>query len=55
MHQISVIGADAAQDAEYRLYEERRLDDPAVDEMGQVIKMANIVAFELKARAVILS
>jgi hypothetical protein len=49
------IGADAAEDAEDRLHEERRLDQPAVDEMRQVVEVADVVAFELEARAVALA
>ena len=41
----------AAQDAEDALYQERRLHEAAVGEVGQVVKVANVVALELEARA----
>jgi hypothetical protein len=44
--------ADAAEDAEHGLHQEGRLDQPAVGEMSEVVKMANVVALELEARAV---
>ena len=34
------------------LHEERRLDQAAVDEMGQVVEVADVVALELEAHAV---
>src|SRR5258707_1255253 len=51
MHQIFRMRADAAQDAEDRLHEERRLQELAVEEMGQRVEMADIVAFAFEARA----
>jgi len=47
------IGAHAAQDAIHRLDEERRLDEPLVDKVREVVEMAEVVAFELEARAMI--
>src|SRR5487761_1784173 len=49
------IGADSAENAEDRLHQERRLDQLAVEEMGERIEMADVVAFELEARAVTLA
>ena len=46
------IGADAAEDAEDGLHEERRLDQLAVEKVREIIEMADVVAFELEARAV---
>ena len=46
------MGPDAAQDAEHRLHEERRLDHAAVEEVGQVVEVADVVALELEAGAV---
>ena len=37
---------------EYRLHQEGRLDQLAFSEMSEVIQVANVVALELKARAV---
>ena len=54
-HEIAHVGADAAEDAEDRLDEERRLDQPAVDEMREIVEMADVVAFVLEARAVLLA
>jgi hypothetical protein len=51
MDEVLVIGADAAQDAEDRLHEERRLGEAPVEEMGQAIEMADVIAFELEAGA----
>ncbi len=48
-HQIVRIGADAAQNAEDRLDEERRLDQPAVEEMREVVEVADIVAFDARS------
>ena len=45
--------ADAAEEAEDRLDEERRLDQPAVDEMRQRVEMADVVALDFEARAVL--
>ena len=55
MDEVFGIGADAAQDAEDRLHEERRLHQPAIEEMGQVVEMADVVALELEARAAALA
>ena len=44
---------DAAEQAENALDEERRLDKAALDEMGQRIKMPDIVAFDLEPGAVL--
>ena len=49
------VGADAAEDAEDRLHEERRLDQPAVEEMRQIVEMADVVALELEAGAAALA
>ncbi len=51
MHQVLRLRADAAENAEDRLDEERRLDDAAIGEMREVVEMADIVALELEARA----
>ena len=51
MREILGIGADAAEDAEDALHEERRLDQLAVEEMGEGVEMADVVALELEARA----
>ena len=48
-------GADAAEDAEDRLHEERRLDELAIEEVGERVEMADIVAFEFEAHAVALA
>src|SRR6185295_10663171 len=45
--------ADAAEDAEDRLDEERRLDDAAIGEVAQRVEMADVVALDLEARAVL--
>ncbi|KAG0922615.1 hypothetical protein G6F31_019849 [Rhizopus arrhizus] len=44
--------ADAAQDAEHGLDERRRLHQPAVDEVRQVVEVADVVALEFEARAI---
>src|SRR5260221_12232428 len=49
------IGADAAEDAEDRLHEEWRLDEAAIEEMREVVEVADIVALELEARAAALA
>src|SRR6266403_1416070 len=50
-HEILEIGTDTTEDTEDHLDEERGLDEPAVDKMRQIVKMANIVAFVLEPRA----
>src|SRR5215510_4003126 len=53
MREVFGMRADAAQQAEYALHEERRLDEPAVDKMRKVVQVRNVVALVLEARAVI--
>src|SRR6185312_5188802 len=43
--------ADAAENAEHSLHEQRRLDEPALQEMREIVKMGGVVALELEARA----
>src|SRR5437660_8164682 len=43
------IGTDTAEDAKDRLHEKRRFDEPALEEMREVVEMPDIVAFELEA------
>ena len=50
--QIFRIGVDAAHDAEAALEEQRRLQQPLVDEVGEVADVPDVVALELEARAV---
>jgi hypothetical protein len=49
------IGADATEDAEDRLHEQRRLHNPALEEMGERVEMADVVALEFEARAAALA
>ena len=53
LHVQHVLGmrADAAQDAEHGLDEQRRLDEPALEEMREVVEMRGVVALELEAGA----
>ena len=44
--------ADAAENAEYRLHEQWRRDQSAIEEMREVVQMADVIAFELETRAV---
>jgi hypothetical protein len=46
---------DATQVAEHRLDEERRLDEPAIGKVREVVEMADVIAFELEARAVVMA
>ena len=48
--QVVRVRADAAEDPEDRLDEERRLDQSAFEEVGQVVQVADVVALELEAR-----
>ena len=52
LHVQEVLGlrADPAENAEDRLDEQRRLDDPALQEVGQVVQVAHVVALEFEAR-----
>src|SRR5690554_1077186 len=52
VHQVFGIGPNAAENAKDRLHEERRLYQLAVKEVGQVVKVAHIVAFEFKSGTV---
>ncbi len=52
MHDVFGMRADAAQDAEHRLHEQRRLDQAAVEEMPQRVEMADVVALDLEAGVV---
>ena len=51
MHARPPDAADAAEDAEHGLHEERRLHQPALEEMGEIVEMGGVVALELEARA----
>ena len=51
VHQVLDVRADAAEDPEDRLHEQRRLDQPAVHEVGEVVEVAGVVALELEAGA----
>ena len=55
LHVQHVLGmrADAAADAEHRLDEERRLDQPAVEEVRRGVEVADVVALDLEARVVV--
>ena len=45
------VGPDAAQDAEHRLHQEGRLYQPRIDEMGQIVQVADVVALVFEAGA----
>ena len=53
--EVLMVGADTAENAEDRLHEQRRLDQPAIDEMRQIIEVADIVALMLEAGAALLA
>ncbi len=53
MHDVLGVRTDAAEDAENALHEEGRLDEAAVDEMGERVEVADVVALDLEARAVV--
>ena len=52
VHHVLGMRADAAADAEHRLDEERRLDQPAVEEVRRGVEVADVVALDLEARVV---
>ena len=54
-HEILRIGADAAENAEHELDEQRPRHQTSIAEMRQRIEVADIVAFELEARAAALA
>ena len=54
-HQIVDVGADAAEDAEDQLQEDRRLEPAFVDAMGEIVEVADVVAFVLELGAVALA
>ena len=49
--EVAHLGADAAENAEDELDEEGRLDQLAVDEMGEIVEVADVVALVLEAHA----
>jgi hypothetical protein len=55
LHVRDVVGmrTDAAEDAEHALDEERRLDHAAVEESARRVEVADVVALDLEARAVV--
>ena len=53
MRHVLRMRADAAEDAEDRLHEEGWLHQTAIDEMGQRVEMADVVALDLEAGAVL--
>src|ERR1700683_2016362 len=52
-HEVLGLGADAAQDAEYRLHKEWRLNELFIDEVSQLVEVSDVVAFVFEARAVL--
>ena len=50
VQQIFGVAADASQDAEDRLHEERRLGQTTIDKVGQVVEMPDVVALKLEPR-----
>src|SRR5271156_6206986 len=52
-HEVLGLGADAAEDAEYRLHEEWRLNELFVDEVSQIVEESDIVAFVLESRTML--
>src|SRR5438094_6251361 len=55
LHVQHVLGmrADAAADAEHRLDEQRRLEQPPLEEVRRGVEMADVVALDLEARVVV--
>jgi len=49
------MGADAAENAEYRLHEQRRLDQAAIEEVREIVEVADVVALEFEPRLVVLA
>jgi hypothetical protein len=43
------VRAYAAEDSEYALHEQWRLDDPAIEEVRKRVKVPDVVAFDLEA------
>ena len=52
VHEVFRVCSDAAQDAEDGLHEHRRLHETAVEEVLEVVQVADVIALELEARAV---
>ena len=46
-----MIGTDPAEDSEDGLDQEGRFDQATVHEMGQIVEMSDVVAFELELNA----
>ena len=55
VHHVLRMRADAAQDAEHRLHEQRRLHQAALEEVREVVEMRDVVALELEAGVVVRS
>ena len=47
--QVLDVGPDAAEDPKHALDEQRRLDDAGVEEVGERVQVAHVVALELEA------
>ena len=52
---LSRSGADAAENAEDQLQEHRRLEQAAIDAMGEIVEVADVVALVLEFDAVALA
>jgi len=55
MREVLEVRADAAENAEDALNEEGRLDELAIDKVGKIIEVADVVALELELGAVALA
>jgi enamine deaminase RidA (YjgF/YER057c/UK114 family) len=52
MKEILRLRADTAENAEDALDEERRLDEAAVDEMRQIVKVTDVIASSRMPRSI---
>src|SRR4051812_21983165 len=50
-HDVFGIDAHAAEDSEDTLHVQRRFHKALIEQIGKIVKVAEIVAFKLKARA----
>ena len=53
VQEVIGLGTDAAKDPEHRLHEQGRLDEAAVEEVGERVQVPDVVALELEAGAVL--
>src|SRR5919205_1810429 len=55
VNEVLVVRTDAAQNSKNRLNKEGRLHQPAINQVSQIVKVADVVALEFETRAAALA